>query len=1620
MVRYARRVADDPALDVFSAPVRQWFASSFEAPTEAQRRGWAAISSGANALVLAPTGSGKTLTAFLWGIDRLMTEAGRAPGGEASSIGSTAPRRTRIVYLSPLRALAVDVQKNLRAPLRGIAHAAARNGTTLYEPTVGVRTGDTSPQDRRRLQRSAPDLLITTPESLYLMLTSAARQTLVDVEAVIVDEIHALVPTKRGAHLAVSLERLEHLCGRPFQRIGLSATQRPLDEVARFLGGVDPATRKARPVEVVDAGSRKTLELEVVVPVEDMGALGEVISEPVSGPAAGGPARRSIWPSLHPVLLDRVQAHRSTIVFTNARRAAERLAARLNELDVERRLLAGERGGSTDDADGNGHEGPRKVGSYLAGENQASGLLLADGEEPDLVRAHHGSLSRERRLAVEDQLKRGELRGLVATSSLELGIDMGAVDLVCQVGSPGSVAAGVQRVGRAGHQVGEPSRGVLFPRHRADLLETATITRRMHEGLVESIRYQRNPLDVAAQHIVAMCALDEWDVTELAAVLRSAAPFAELSDQALEAVLELLAGRYPAEDFTGLHARVVWDRLEGRIRGRRGSQRLAVTNAGTIPDRGLFGVFLADGTRVGELDEEMVYESRPGETFLLGASTWRIEDITFDRVVVSPAPGEPARMPFWRGDAPGRPVELGRAVGALVAELRRLDADAAAELLGRHHDLDEWAARNLVAFLDEQAEATGAVPDDQTIVVERFRDEIGDWRVCILTTFGDRVHAPWAVALRARLAERWGDPPELLHSDHGIVLRLPEHIDELPLDDLLIDPEDIDDLVLEHLPSTALFAARFRECAARALLLPRRRPDRRTPMWQQRQRAADLLSVAAAHPQFPIMLEAVRECCTEVFDLDALRSLCADVRSRQVRVVTASTDHASPFAQSLLFEWIAVFMYEGDAPLAERRAAALVLDRELLGDLLGTEQLRDLLDPEVIDELVAWLARTAPTRRARDLDDVHDALMELGPLDRAGLEARVDPSVVPDAWWTTPSPAVVGDEARFVRVSLAGVECLAAAEDAGRLRDALGVAVPVGLPTGFTDSVDDPLGDLVRRWARVCGPFTADEMAVRWGAPVARVLDVLADAERVGRLVRGAFRPGGVGDEWCDPDALRQLRRRSLAALRREIQPVEAASFSRFTLEWHGIGAARRGIEAVADVVAQLGGAALPASDLERDVLAARVADYRPSDLDTLCATGEVVWIGAGAIGSSDGRVRLALAEQLPYLVPAGNEPTIDASPVGGSPDEGSPDDGAPGAEPDSAATRRAVADAVRRHLSERGASRWSELQVAVQTSGLPYDDDLVLVALWDLVWAGEVTNDALAPLRAYVGAGRSSGRRRASLAPTSTVPARRPSSGRPSSRSGGARRRGRAPLGSLRSGGPAAGSGRWSLVAAPGPAPDPTERALADASMLLERHGVLTREAVRAEGLAGGFAGLYPVLRALEDRGQVRRGYFVEGLGGAQFAYPGVVDRLRAVRDEPTAGGSAARAVSGPDDDDAAGGVVVLAADDPAQLFGATLPWPTSSGRPGRAAGALVVLADGEPCAFVERGGRSLLTFPAADRRAHWVHGLVALLDAGRRSRLAIGRIDGEPAAESPWASALAEVGFADGYRGLVARASR
>ncbi|MGY1672030.1 ATP-dependent helicase [Geodermatophilus sp. SYSU D00710] len=1537
-----------PALDRFSAPTRAWFTGAFAEPTAAQEGAWEAISSGEHALVVAPTGSGKTLAAFLWSLDRLTS----TPPDDES-------RRCRVLYVSPLKALAVDVERNLRAPLTGIGQAAMRLGLPRPEISVGIRSGDTPADERRAFTRRPTDILITTPESLFLLLTSAAREALRGVETVIVDEVHAVTDSKRGAHLAVSLDRLDELLERPAQRIGLSATVRPIEEVATFLAG-------GRPVRVVQPPSAKEWDLSVVVPVEDMSQLGQPTGE-LDGSAAGDQPRASIWPAVEERVLDLVAAHRSTIVFANSRRLAERLTSRLNEMAYERAT---------------GETVPPGTNAAALMAQAGSGGGVPEGVRP-VAAAHHGSVSREQRAVVEEALKSGRLPAVVATSSLELGIDMGSVDLVVQVEAPPTVAAGLQRVGRAGHQVGAVSRGVLFPKYRGDLVQCALVAERMKAGAIESIRYLRNPLDVLAQQVVAIVSEGPRTVEEVGALLRRSAPFSGLPDSALHAVLDMLAGRYPSDAFAELRPRLTWDRVTDTLTARAGAQRLAVTSGGTIPDRGLFGVFLvggegSGGRRVGELDEEMVYESRVGDVFLLGSSSWRIEEITHDRVLVSPAPGQPGKMPFWHGDAPGRPLELGRALGAFLREVGSATPERGRER-AQAAGLDDWGAANLLAYLAEQKAATGHLPDDRTLLVERFRDELGDWRLVVHSPFGAQVNAPWALVLAARLRERHGVDVASMHSDDGIVLRLPDTTGEPPEADLaVLDPDDVEREVTAEVGSSALFASRFRECAARALLLPRRDPRRRTPLWQQRQRAAQLLSVASDFSSFPITLEAAREVLQDVYDVPGLVELMRDVRSRRVRVVDVQTQAASPFAQSLLFGYVGQFLYEGDAPLAERRAQALALDTGLLAELLGRSELRELLDAEALAEVERELQRLPAERHPRDVDGAGDLLRLLGDL----TAAEAAPRGVPAGWL---EELVASRRAIVVRI--AGQERYVAIEDAGRLRDALGTALPVGVPEAFTEPVADPLGDLVGRYARTHGPFQPAEVATRLGLGVAVVTATLQRLVGTGRLVTGEFRPGGSGQEWCDAEVLRSVRRRSLAKLRQEVEPVPIGTLARFTPSWQSVGSRMRGVDGVLAVVEQLAGALVPASALETLVLRGRVRDYSPAMLDELTSAGEVLWAGAGGLPGGDGWVSLVPADLAPLLLPDVVEP----------PEEGG------------------VAFAVLEQLAAGQAVFFRGLSDLVGST----DDTALADVVWDLVWAGLLTNDTLAPLRTRLAGGGT--HKRAPAPPRARVDRTR--YGRP--------RLGR-PAMPTRTGPPTV-AGRWSRL--PEREPNPTRRTTARAEALLERHGVLTRGAVMAEQVPGGFSAVYPVLRAFEENNRARRGYFVETLGAAQFGTPGSVDRLRAFASP----------------DRAPEGAVVLAATDPANVYGAALPWPERGGpadgdpadppaaqvavdvgegtgaggrrggghRAGRKAGALVVLVDGGLVLYVERGGKSLLSFTEDEQTlkeaATALSGAVA---AGALGRMVVQKADGASVhQDTPLSSALQAAGFAATPRGLRLR---
>lgn len=1500
----------DSSLGFFHTCTRDWFRQAFQQPTQGQQEAWPAIASGKSTLLLAPTGSGKTLAAFLSAIDRLFFSS--KPDANAG---------VRVIYVSPLKALAVDVDRNLRGPIAGLRAFAQANDMEHHVPQVAVRSGDTTPQQRTAIVRTPPDILITTPESLYLMLTSKADTILSHVETVIIDEIHALASTKRGSHLFTTLERLERLRKRagtsegnqseahaPLQRIGLSATQRPLEEIARLLGGgeatADPETPvKLRPVTIIDASAKRSFALTIETPAEDQAA--QVV------PEDGLPSIPSVWPSIHPRLVELIRQNRSTMIFVNSRRLAERLAGAINEL-----------------------------------------------AEEELALAHHGSVAKDTRSAIEDRLKRGDLRAIVATSSMELGIDMGSIDLVIQIEAPPSIASGIQRIGRAGHQVGAVSTGVIFPKYRGDLVACSAATGAMLQGWVEETRYPRNPLDILAQQIVAISSRETLHVDELYATLRSAAPFFELPQSSFVNVMDLLSGRYPSDEFSELRPRLNWDRVTGMVLPRKGAQSLAILNGGTIPDRGLYGVFLIgangeSGGRVGELDEEMVFECHAGDVFLLGASSWRVMEITRDRVLVVPAPGEPGRMPFWRGDGPGRPLEFGRAIGQLSRELVAMPREAAVSKLQTDHGLESAASDSLLTYLDDQQVATGELPSDKLIVVESFLDEVGDWRIVILSPFGARVHAPWALLVAARLRKESDAEVDLMWTDDGIVFRIPETYDVPPLESFFPDPDDVEDELVREIGGTALFAAKFRENAARSLLLPRRNPTRRTPLWLQRRRSGDLLKVAARFRNFPILMETYRECLRDVFDMGGFVCLLKDVKFRTVRIREVRSEHPSPFAGAVLFNFVGNFIYDGDAPLAERRAQTLALDHVQLRELLGTVDLRELFDMQVVAELESELQRLNGFK-LRHADDLHGLLLDLGSLTAVEIHQRCQTDDVASGTvqlWL--KELVHGRRAFLFRLS--DEHCIAAAEDSGRLRDALGIMPPSGLADAFLEPVQAALVDLVSRYARTHTPFTAANAAARLGLAVAPVLSALAELESQDRVIHGEFLPNQQGQEWCDVNVLRQLKRRSLAALRREVEPVEPEALARFLPDWHGINQPRKGLDGILDVIEQLQGAPLPASTLEAEILPARITDFRTADLDELFVQGEVIWRGFDSTGANDGRIGLYLTDQYLQLAPI-TELAEDAITV-----------------------------SVRTLLELRGALFFD--QIAAELKQFPND---LLQVLWDMVWNGELTNDTLTPLR--------------SLRQAASV---RNRTGRRASRSFRSRRPNRLP----------GSEGRWTLLPHPDrlqanaippgeTMPTITERQTAIAAQLIERHGVLTKDMLAREEVAGGFAGLYPVLKAMEEAARVRRGYFVAGLGAAQFASPGAEDRLRDFR----------TAV-----DDKENEAVVVAATDPANPWGNALSWPTTpdTGRPQRVAGAQVIIVNGQLAGYLNRTREQLTTFLPSqnDARARTSASLSKAIAKMVRPGISVllSKVDGKPPAESRLSGALLAAGFSSTTKGYL-----
>ena len=1636
----------EPGWEGFSSATRTWFLDAFPTgPTPVQERAWATIGRGENALVIAPTGSGKTLASFLSAIDRLGQEPAAEEQGNAAAPGGAqgGADGVRVLYISPLKALGADVERNLRRPLAGICAVGPTRPIS-----VGVRSGDTPARERRRLRSHPPSILITTPESLYLMLTSAVRETLRTVETVIVDEIHSFAGSKRGTHLAVSLERLDDLLGRPAQRIGLSATVSPPEEVARFLGGPHPVT-------IISDDGRAAPEVTVSVPVENMARIPAIsdrrtrmeraLAAPASAgggrgsrpsglgragssqawrsdkvlgramaagradePGAGVPARvsASIWPHLENAILDQVLAHRTTLVFVNSRGACERLTAHLNE------AYAARLGAVAPAPRAPVHRESWEMGTGSHTEPLAAGA-------PVIAKAHHGSVSKEQRLGVERELAAGELRCVVATASLELGIDIGSVDLVLQVAPPPSVAAGLQRVGRADHRVGGRPRGVIYPVERTHLVDAVVAAEGMRAGAIERTELVSNALDVLAQQTVAAVSVTEGLTAETwFATVRRAAPYSSLPRPAFDSVLELLAGGFASADLTDFSPRIVWDRATGELSARPSTQRLAVASSGTIPDRGMFPVVLPEGAqdagrrRVGELDEEMVHESSPGDIITLGTSSWRIRQITGDRVVVDPAEGRSARLPFWKGEGLGRPAATGLAKGVFLREAQSsLPSEAGAgESEGERAlrqrlteaGLDAHARSNLLALLREQYRATSALPTDETLVLERYEDESGSWRIIVHSTLGRCVHEPWAMAIRERVHQVLGVRPQIIVADDGIVLQIPPVEGDLPGAGLItFDAAEISSLVRSRIETTALFAARFRECAARALLMPATRPGRRTPLWLQRVKAGQLLEASRQFRDFPVSVEAALECLQQYYDLPALTDLMERLASGRVRVVEAITSEPSPFAHPLLFGYASTLIYQEDLPHAERRAQLLSLDPKALDALLGDAGIADLLDDEVLAQVEAELQHLAPGRRVRaDAEAIADLLRELGPLSAAELAERCT-----DVGGRVPGKDGQGDDAdgacdgfegadkhaverevgralaelagarRAAAVRVGGRELWARVEDAPDLQRALGVKAPEWALERAGDAVErraaarSPLNDLLLRYARTHTTVTPQRVARAFGLGPAVAEGALAELAGAGSLVD----LGAAG--WMEPTVLTRVRHRSLDRARAAVAPVPPAALQRLVLERAGLDEPGGGVDALAEALAALEGVWLPAGLWESVVLPARVVDYRPAMLDELIAAGEVIWQArpvsdaASRSGSARGRTG---AEDVPAPGEIAFFPTDSAlAPV-------AREAITPG-EPEAAAGRE---------------------------TGVTGEE------LWRLVREGAATGRSFEPVR----------RALVPAAGTRTAP--------PSRRVRS--RRGRRLMMGMPRAGEATAAGRLSSVVTStswvrlsrAPAGD-EERAIAEVESLLDRYGVVSRDLALTFGGAGGLGPLMPVLRRMEETGVVLRGSFIEGLGPAQFAERESVERLRSLTPGPAG---------------AAETPVVLDLKDPACLVGRGVPWPEpvlpaglgesagghgeeTSGPPVRRQGASVVVLGGAPVLYASENLKVLISYTSA--REELARALTALAadrqrmftrqgTAAARRRTVVESLNGVTALEPTVSDLLREAGFVRDPRGM------
>jgi ATP-dependent Lhr-like helicase len=1468
----------DNVLADFHPLVRRWFERAYGEPSPPQRLGWPSIAAGRNTLILAPTGSGKTLAAFLWTINHLIEQQLReelAPG-------------VRVLYVSPLKALNNDIARNLEAPLSGIRQEAVAAGIALPTIHTAVRTGDTPQSKRRAMVSTPPEILITTPESLYLMLTSSqARSIFTTVQYVIVDEIHAVCNNKRGVHLSLSLERLQEVADQEFVRIGLSATQRPLERIAGFLGGytADPenGTRTVpRPVNIVDAGQRKEMDLKVICAADDFALM----------------PQDSVWPLVFDEVLEEIRTHRTTLIFVNNRRLAERVAATLNERITEAtgvtfNLYSVPR--QTQWTAGAGRGEPRdrsheRSGDELAGTPETvSGGGTADAQGAEqLVQAYHGSMSREAREQMEADLKAGRLRALVATSALELGIDIGSIDLVIQLQSPKGIARGLQRVGRSGHLVSATSKGRVFVSHREDLVETLVVARAMQAHTVEETFIPENCLDVLAQQVVAMVGVEPWPVDRLFAVVRRSMCYHALPRELFDRVLDMLAGRYTHEAFRDLRPRISWDRVNNVVAPLPGTSHAALTGGGTIADRGYYGVYLEDKrTKVGEVDEEFIYESRSGDTFLLGSSVWRMMDIDANRIIVAPAPGQPARMPFWRGEGIGRSFELGLAVGRFRRELEaRLDRPGCQEWLQKEYPVDSRGAWNVMDYGRRQKEATGRLPTDTTLILESFRDELGDPRIVLHSCFGRRVNGLLGLFLARAYTQRAGTEPQMLYNDDGIMLRCPDTDAVYP--DLLsdIDVAAAHSTVLDDIMFSPVFGGQFRQNAGRALLLPRTTPGKRTPLWLQRLRAADLLSAVRQFEDFPIVIETVREVLNDVLDFPRFRSILSQVADGSIEVVTVQTEIPSPFAASLLFDFIAVYMYEHDQPREDRQSQYLAVNRELLSEVVDLDTVASLVRPEAITAVEADLQHTRPGYRARTPEELMELLIRVGDLTEEEVQMRVEGA-------SAPMLAELGRNGRAVLMRRGGRPVWIAGENRA-------LYARIGS--------DEATTTILRRYVEHHGPVTTKELADRYDLSEDDVRRAAARWSSDRHMVRGKFRPPsmpGAGEpQWCYRPNIERIHRQTISLLRKEIQPCTLPEYVRFALAWHtahatAVHASQPDLSPILD---QLAGLTLPAEVWEYHVAAARISgspasNPAPSHAAMLGALPGYVWCGSGP-----GRMKVFPRGEGGIFL---NPPTVNNE-----------------EEPGEAARR--VLDYLRQH----GASFLSDIRTGAHLSLQALN-----AALAELFWSGMITNDNLQEIFQLKRTTRVDER-----IPVEPVQVVGPHSRRRFSPVvQGARRAIRDLPGWL---------GRWSLIDHPavlGNALTAGERIMRQVDCTLQRYGILAREFLRREDLLP-WSLLAPELQRREMRGTVRRGYFVEGLSGMQYALPSAVEMLRRERSRPA-----------PDE------AILLNACDPINPYGPGVDLPFAGGRVARTSSTMIAFVGGVPVLLSELNGTRLSTAPDA-----------------------------------------------------------